>query len=133
MKKVLIITVLALGLTLFAQEVTHESLVINIEVPVRVFEGRKFVENLTMNDFEVFEDGVLQRLEAVYLIKGRTIERSEEMKKFVPQTSRNFYLFFEINDYTPRISKSMITLQELGMLWIILLKMLCLPRISLQL
>jgi VWFA-related protein len=103
MKKVLIITVLALGLTLFAQEVTHESLVINIEVPVRVFEGRKFVENLTMNDFEVFEDGVLQRLEAVYLIKGRTIERSEEMKKFVPQTSRNFYLFFEINDYTPRI------------------------------
>jgi VWFA-related protein len=103
MKKVLIITVLALGLTLFAQEITHESLVINIEVPVRVFEGRKFVENLTMNDFEVFEDGVLQRLEAVYLIKGRTIERSEEMKKFVPQTSRNFYLFFEINDYTPRI------------------------------
>jgi len=103
MKKILIITVLALGLTLFAQEITHESLVINIEVPVRVFEGRKFVENLTMNDFEVFEDGVLQRLEAVYLIKGRTIERSEEMKKFFPQTSRNFYLFFEINDYTPRI------------------------------
>ncbi len=103
MKKVLIITVLALGLTLFAQEITHESLVINIEIPVRVFEGRKFVENLTMNDFEVFEDGVLQRLEAVYLIKGRTIERSEEMKKFVPQTTRNFYLFFEINDYTPRI------------------------------
>lgn len=106
MKKILIITVLALGLTLFAQEITHESLVINIEVPVRVFEGRKFVENLTMNDFEVFEDGVLQRLEAVYLIKGRTIERSEEMKKFFPQTSRHFYLFFEINDYTPRIGRA---------------------------
>ena len=106
MKKALIIAVLALGITLFGQEITHESLVINIEIPVRVFEGRKFVESLTINDFEVFEDGIPQRLEAVYLIKGKTIERKEEKTRFVPQTSRNFYLFFEITDYTPRIGEA---------------------------
>lgn len=106
MKKALIIAVLALSITLFGQEITHESLVINIEIPVRVFEGRKFVESLTINDFEVFEDGIPQRLEAVYLIKGRAIERREEKTRFVPQTSRNFYLFFEITDYTPRIGEA---------------------------
>ena len=44
MKKVLIIGVLALGLTLFAQEITHESLVVNIEIPVRVYQGKIFID-----------------------------------------------------------------------------------------
>ena len=41
-KKTIVIGILALGLTIFAQEITHESLVINIEVPVRVFNGNIF-------------------------------------------------------------------------------------------
>ena len=48
--------------------------------PVRVFEGDEFVDNLTIDDFEVLEDGILQRTEAVYLIKKRTVERREEKK-----------------------------------------------------
>lgn len=103
MKKIMVIGVLALGLTLFAQEITHESLVINVEVPVRVFKAGAFVDNLTIDDFEVFQDGVPQRIEAVYLIKKKAIERREEKTRFDPETSRNFYLFFEITDYDGKV------------------------------
>ncbi len=106
MKKVIIIGVLALGLTLFAQEITHESLVVNIEIPVRVYQGKTFIDNLTINDFEVLEDGVLQKIEAVYLIKKTGIERREENIRFEPKTSRNFYLLFEVNEYTARMGKA---------------------------
>ncbi|UCE21045.1 MAG: hypothetical protein JSV46_02080, partial [Candidatus Aminicenantes bacterium] len=93
--------------TLFAQQVTHETLVINIEVPVRVFKGGQFVDTLTIDDFEVYEDGKLQKLEAVYLIKKTDIERKEEKKEFTPDTTRTFYLFFEITEYSPRIRDAM--------------------------
>lgn len=106
MKKVLIFGILVLGLTLFAQEITHESLVVNIEIPVRVYQGKIFVDNLTINDFEVFEDGVPQKVEAVYLIKKTGIERREENKRFEPKTARNFYLIFEVNEYTARMGKA---------------------------
>lgn len=105
-KKTIVIGILALGLTIFAQEITHESLVINIEVPVRVFDGNIFIDSLTIDDFEVFEDGIPQRVEAVYLIKKRTIERREEKQRFVPETTRNFYLFFEVTEYTARVGKA---------------------------
>jgi len=106
-KQILIIGVFALSLALFAQQLTHESLVINIEVPVRVFKGSTFVDNLTIDDFEVYEDGKLQKIEAVYLIRKTKIERKEEKKKFTPETSRNFYLFFEITEYIPRLEKAL--------------------------
>lgn len=108
MKKLLFIAGFALlSFSLFSQEAfIKQSLVINVEVPVRVFKDGKFVENLTINDFEVFEDGISQKIEAVYLVKKRTIERSEEKKRFVPETSRNFFLFFEISDYNPRIGEA---------------------------
>ena len=54
---------------LFAQELTHVVSVVNIEIPTRVFKGDKFIDNLTIKDFEVYEDGKLQPIEAVYLIK----------------------------------------------------------------
>jgi hypothetical protein len=96
------------GLAVFAQQQSfiEQSLVINIEVPVRVFEGSRFVDNLTIRDFEINEDGVEQKIEAVYLIKERSIERSEEKKRFVPDTDRQFYLFFEIENYTPELHKA---------------------------
>ncbi len=100
------IGILAFGLTLFAQEITHETLVVNIEIPVRVYQGGIFIDDLTIDDFEVFEDGVLQKVEAVYLVKKTDIERREENKRFTPKTSRNFYLLFEVNEYTARMGKA---------------------------
>ncbi|MGB2843966.1 MAG: hypothetical protein WBC02_03825, partial [Candidatus Aminicenantaceae bacterium] len=102
-KQILIIGILALSLAIFAQELTHESLVINIEVPVRVFKGSTFVDNLTIDDFEVYEDGMLQKTEAIYLVKKTSIERREEKKRFSPETSRNFFLFFEVTEHTSKL------------------------------
>jgi VWFA-related protein len=102
-----LITVAILGIALFAQEITHETLVINIEVPVRVFRGDKFVEDLTIDDFEVFEDGKIQKIEAVYMIKKTSIEKKEGEKKFSPNISRNFVLLFQVQDYLPKIEKAL--------------------------
>ena len=69
------------------QDIQHEAIAINIEVPVRVFKGDTFIDNLTINDFELFEDGILQKIEAVYLIKTNNIER--EPTGIDKETARN--------------------------------------------
>ncbi len=89
---------------LFSQELAHEVRVVNIEVPVRVFNGDAFVDDLTLADFELTEDGVPQALEAVYLVRKSAVERKEEAKAFRPETSRFFYLLFEFYDYHPKIA-----------------------------
>ena len=109
MKKSLILGGLfLLGLVslIYSQKIQEKSMVINIEVPVRVFDGQRFVDNLTLKDFEVYENGLPQRVEAVYLVKKKSIERSEERKRFFPQTKRNFYLFFEISEYNARLGEA---------------------------
>lgn len=96
-----------LSFALFSQEISEKTLVINVELPVRVFKGNTFVDDLTMNDFEVYEDGKLQKIEAVYLVKKASIERSEEKKRFAPQVSRNFILLFEISEYIPKVTDAL--------------------------
>jgi hypothetical protein len=104
MKKVFLsAAVLIMSIVAFSQQITKESLVINIEVPVRVYERNTFVDNLTMDDFEILEEGIPQKIEAVYLVKKKSIERKEEKIEFSPEISRNFFLFFEISEYTSKI------------------------------
>jgi len=112
-RPIFLIGVFLFGLTLLAQEISHETIVVNIEVPVRVFKGNKFIDNLTIDDFEVYEDGKPQKIEAVYLIKKTNIEREdvkidrEKAKKiFSPQLSRQFVLIFEIRDYFPKVEEA---------------------------
>jgi len=91
----------------FTQEKGYiETLVVNIEVPVRVFDEKRFVDDLTIENFEVYEDGILQKVEAVYLVKKRDIKRSEENRKFSPKTVRNFYLLFEVSDFLPKLGET---------------------------
>jgi hypothetical protein len=107
MKIALWIPVILVGcFSLFPQQVAEEAVVINIEIPVRVFEEGRFRDDLTIKDFEVFEDGQPQKIEAVYLVKKTSVERSEESRRFVPNTERNFYLFFELNEYDPRLAEA---------------------------
>ncbi len=89
------------------QSFIEQTFVINIEVPVRVFQGERFIDNLTIDDFEVFEDGIRQKVEAVYLIKKKSIERSDEKKRFRPETSRCFNLFFEVSEYSPKLQDAL--------------------------
>ncbi len=92
----------------FSQEAFKEvSLVVNIEIPVRVYDAAEFVDNLTINDFEILEEGVAQKIEAVYLINKMAVERSDEKRRFNPDTKRNYFLFFEVAEYQPRIGEGL--------------------------
>jgi len=91
-------------LSLLSQEIQHDVSVINIEVPVRVFEGETFVNNLSIGQFELFEDGILQKIAAVYLVRKTNIQKKEETRtQFSPEVSRHFVLAFEVQEYLPKI------------------------------
>ncbi|MBN2264973.1 MAG: hypothetical protein JW775_04080 [Candidatus Aminicenantes bacterium] len=90
-----------------AQVLSHETGVVNIEVPVRVYRGEAFVDDLTLDDFELYEDGLRQEIEAFYLVKKRIIERRETSRDFAPPTDRHFFLFFELGDYDPKVGAAL--------------------------
>lgn len=90
-----------------SQVIQHETKTINVEIPVRVFKGADFVDGLTLEDFEVYDGGRLQKLEAVYLVKKASIARREETRPFVPRTARHFTLVFEMSDYDPRLDEGL--------------------------
>lgn len=90
-----------------AQVIQHETKTINVEIPVRVFKGADFVDGMKLEDFEVYDNGRLQKLEAVYLVKKATVERREETRTFVPRTARHFTLLFEMGDYDPRLDEGL--------------------------
>jgi hypothetical protein len=96
----------ACSLAFSQQTFIEQSLVINVEVPVRVYDGNVFVDTLGKDDFEVLEDGVPQKIEAVYLIKKAAIERRDEGKRYLPDTARRLYLFFELTDYVPKMAEA---------------------------
>jgi VWFA-related protein len=110
-KHILVIGILVLGLTILAQEIQHETIAINIEVPVRVYKGDNFVDNLTIDDFEILEEGILQNIEAVYLIRKTRIERAEKAEMgrsvSVPELTRHFLFLFELTEYLPQIKEAL--------------------------
>jgi len=89
------------------QQIREERSVVNVGVPVRVFDGTAFVDNLSLSDFEVLEDDVSQKLEAVYLVHQTAVRRREELSRFDPTTVRHFYMFFEISEYTAQIGEAL--------------------------
>lgn len=104
MRKIhLLLFIVCLSLPLTSQDIQVKSQVINVEIPVRVFSGTTFIDNLILADFEIYEDGILQDIDAVYLVKKTSIERSQEKKRFSPRTARNYFLFFEVTEYSSRV------------------------------
>ncbi|TFG56691.1 MAG: hypothetical protein E4H35_04565 [Candidatus Aminicenantes bacterium] len=88
----------------------HESVVVNIEVPVRVLKKGVFMDGLTLADFEVFENGVLQPLEAVYLIRDRKVLREEKAGGAAPptpQSVRHYILSLDLKEYLPKIGDAL--------------------------
>jgi len=95
------------------QDIQHQTSAINVEVQVRVFQGDTFINNLTLKDFEVYEDGILQKVEAVYLVHKNNIEweesavlKEQARQIFRPQVSRHFVLMFEILDHMPQLDEA---------------------------
>jgi len=89
----------------------HVEKVVSIEVPVRVLKGGTFISNLTIKDFDLYDDGVKQEIDAVYLVmessvKKKELPRTEPAQKspVQPDISRSFVLVFEVNRYTQKIA-----------------------------
>jgi len=107
MKKTVILLVLILStFNLTAQVQQHEVTVRNVIVPVRVLEGKQFVDNLMLDDFELLENGKLQKIEALYLVQKSNIKRKDTVQEFTPYLSRHFYLLFQTTDYNPRLAEA---------------------------
>jgi hypothetical protein len=102
---------LVLGVSLFLypqqEPLQHVTGVTNVEVPVRVFDGDKFIDTLTLNDFEVSENGIPQKVAAVYLVKRTDVLRKEAATPLEPNTHRTFYRFFELHEYIPRLKEAL--------------------------
>jgi len=88
---------------LLAQE-KHEVTVTSIVVPVRVMDGDNFVENLTVEDFDVLENLVPQKIQALYLVKKADIQRQQGSQEFNPAVSRSFFLLFQLTEYNPKLT-----------------------------
>jgi VWFA-related protein len=88
----------------------HTSVVVNIEVPVRVLRKDAFVDGLTLADFEVYENGVRQPVEAVYLIKDREVLREEKAPGASPPSpgkARNYVLYLDLKEYIPKVGDAL--------------------------
>ncbi|MFA9454863.1 MAG: hypothetical protein ACERK6_13210, partial [Candidatus Aminicenantaceae bacterium] len=109
---------LAAGLALLAQQQSfvEQSLVLNVEVPVRVFKDGKFQADLITKDFELFEDGVPQKIEAVYLVQDGQIKRSDEKQRFMPEIERTLFLFLQVSEYSVRYKDALANFIETNLL-----------------
>ena len=94
------------------QPPTFKSGVQLIEVDVRVFKADgRFVTDLTKEDFEVFEQDVSQRIDAMFLVNGNTgtapvgpTFRSgvpESAPSSGPANNQTWVFFFDLNHLTP--------------------------------
>lgn len=76
-----------------------------IEVDFRVFSGSAFVDNLSMADIQLFEDGESREINSLCLVKGNEVVRMEGLKK-KPKVSRLFVFIFYIRRYSVRIDEA---------------------------
>jgi hypothetical protein len=77
-----------------------------VSVRVHVSESGRFVDSLTLKDFEVYEDGVLQQIDSLYVVKGQTIGRREGVSPTEPDVSRSYYLLFQTVDWEPKLAEA---------------------------
>jgi len=103
------------------QGIQHATGVINVEVPVRVFSGDRFVDNLALSDFEILENGKPQKIIAFYLVQKTSIQKEEgpvpsaaqppaappAAGQPLPKTARTIVLQFEVLEPMPKIDEAM--------------------------
>jgi len=85
---------------------TYEVRVVNIEVPVRVFDGDRFVDSLKLDDFEVLEDGVPQKSRP-FIFSRKQNSKGRKRKPLLSPRHRHFYMFFSFFEFDPRIPKAL--------------------------
>ena len=99
---------------ILAQEIQHEAVAVNIEVPVRVYSKGDVIDNLKIEDFELYDDGKLQKIDALYFLKHSEITRMESREELPdnlpviqPDTQRHFVLIFQMMKYLPEVGEAL--------------------------
>ncbi len=91
------------------EKIREEVSVTNVEVPVRVFYKGKAVDNLTRDDFSIYEDKVAQTINGFFLkkrkIKVQEIGLTTEKQELDSPSPRFFVLVFRLTNYTAEIKK----------------------------
>ncbi len=95
------------SLTQQDEATTIESIrVVNVEVPVKVFYKGKPVDNLTKNNFRIFENGKQYDINGFYIKKKGLVRKniSEDVIETKGlMSSRYFVLVFKISDYNKKL------------------------------
>lgn len=78
-----------------------------VEIPVRVLNSDGFVDNLTEKDLIIKEDGIQQKIEAIYLVDGNHIKKRVGKQDIHPTVSRNFILMFHAKTYTAKLGNAL--------------------------
>ncbi len=101
------------------KDIRENLVVINVEVPVRVMQNGKLVDNLQKSDFKLFEGGKEQEINGFYRVKKiinnqKIYLDSERIEKFKP---RYFVLVFRVTNFTNDLKNAIrkfikITLRE---------------------
>jgi VWFA-related protein len=84
----------------------HEVVIRNVIVPLRVFSGNRPVTDLTIDDIEIYEEGALQKILALYYVKETKIERSQG-RDYLPYAGRSYYFLFQITEFNPKIGEAL--------------------------
>lgn len=99
--------VLALLTFVLSPALSQEKAPVPVTVAVRVFDGGQFVDGLALRDFEIQENGVPQKIEALFKVDKNAVTRREGEGPAVPVTARRFFLLFQMYEYNPHISEAL--------------------------
>ena len=105
-KAVLVFVMAGWGTLLVFPQEKHEVTVTNIAVPLTVFEGNQFVSRLSLEDLELTEEGVPQKVLALYLINPTGVEKKGSEQDFNLSLRRNYFLLFQITEYNPKLAEA---------------------------
>jgi VWFA-related protein len=105
-KFLLVFGLVAWGTCLLFSQEKYEVTVTNIAVPLTVLEGDRFVTDLALDDLELTEEGVPQKVLALYLISQTGVEKIGAEQDFSPSLRRNYFLLFQITEYNPKLAEA---------------------------
>lgn len=77
-----------------------------VTVAVRVFDSGNFVPGLNLQDFELLENGVPQKLENLFQVDKSSVVRKDGPAEVLPDISRKFYMLFQLFEYHPKLSEA---------------------------
>lgn len=77
-----------------------------IPLAVRVFEGNQFVDDLSLDDFEVSVSHRLEKPVTLFLINRQQIERQEGESVSPPDLTRRIIIMMKMIDYHPQLAQA---------------------------